>query len=140
MVALGCSPAKPAVVDPPPYSRGTRECPLGFVGAHVTIDDTPDGAVFTFTTDERVAELRERVATSAAMYGPGAHRGLGHGGEHGLGQKHGLALSELPVTTAVETIEHGARLRVLITDFARRAEVRQALHERAERVAAGECP
>jgi hypothetical protein len=43
LLSTACAPSKPPVVDPP-VSRG----------AH----------------DERIAELRERVTTSAAMYGP----------------------------------------------------------------------
>jgi hypothetical protein len=109
----------------------------------MTIDDTPDGATFTFTTADpaQVAELRRRAHDSAAMYGAGARRGLGHDGTHGRGHRHGLALSELlPLETVVEDVPAGARLHVAALDPARAPELQEKLHERAEIVASGECP
>ncbi len=143
LVALlaGCSSTKASLPDPPTSARGQHSCPLGEPGAIVTIDDTADGAVFTFIARDHVDDLRRRVADAANLYGPGAHRGEGHAGLHGRGQKHGLALWELiPVRTTVEPIEGGARLRVTAGDLADLVHLRGELHERAERVAVGECP
>ena len=148
LVMAGCattSPPAPAH-DPPgeivTTAGALRTCPLGLTGTAVAIVDTPEGVDISFTTKGNVDELRRRVRDQAANYGPGSHRGLGHGGMHSGAQTHGLRLSELPsIETRVQDIDGGARLNVMTTDIAARPRVRSELHERAAQiVAVGECP
>ena len=101
-----------AVITPPPDDLRAG-CPLGVPDTRVQITDTRQGVVLTFTTWNRIDELRHRVRDSAAMRGPRAHLGLGHAGRHDLGQGHGLRLADMPVGRAsVEDVELGARLRL----------------------------
>lgn len=89
-------------------------CPFGVDGAQVLVEDTSDGVVMTFTSTTHVSELRERSRDAAMAYGPGEHRGLGHGGHHGEGGKHGLQAMQLPPVKANwEEINEGARIRLV---------------------------
>lgn len=76
------------------------------------------------------------------MYGPGAHRGVGHDGVHGRGEHHGLGLSQLgvPVEAQARDTPEGARISVrpkVATDLEK---MRSALREREARTRSGECP
>jgi len=132
--------------DPPgtiqPTAGAPQRCPLGMVGTNVAIADAADGVDISFTTAGDIEELRRRVRDQAANYGPGAHRGLGHGGAHSGAQTHGLRLSEVSsIDARVQDIEGGARLHVMTTDAAQMTRVRSEIHDRAARmVALGDCP
>jgi hypothetical protein len=106
------------------------------------MSDADDGVVVALRGYGDVTELRRRAHDSAAMYGPGAHRGLGHEGKHGSGEHHGLGLAQLgvPVRAEVEDTPDGARIvvrPVVATDL---ETMRKALHDREERARAGRCP
>lgn len=106
------------------------------------MSDTDDGVVFTLRAFGDVGELRRRARDAAAMYGAGAHRGLGHEGAHGGGHRHGLGLSRLgvPVEAEVEDTPDGARLLVRPKNAADLKRMRAALREREGSTRAGECP
>lgn len=142
VLAGACASSPPrtqtALSGPPTPAHA---CPLGLVSG-VDIEDTRDGVDLTFvTTPARVADLRRRVREAAKAHGPGAHEGLGHEGLHGMGQRHGLRLWDMPpVQTTVTDVDRGARLRLVAIDASRTDALRTAMHERAPHVAAGECP
>lgn len=140
----GCSSSGRATYVGPrtPMSTPSTTCPFGIRGARVSTSDTEDGSVIELRAYGDVAELRRRAHDAAAMYGPGAHRGLGHDGEHGGGEHHGLGLAHLgvPVRAEAEDTPEGARIIVrpiVATDLDK---MRKALREREERTRAGKCP
>jgi hypothetical protein len=116
-------------------------CPLAVEGAHIDVAETQDGVILTITARaDRVDELRRRVRDAAALHGIGAHEGLGHYGRHLGHQRHGLELTRLPpVETAVEDVEHGARLRLVAIVPSQVDAVREQVREKVERVNAGPC-
>jgi hypothetical protein len=76
------------------------------------------------------------------MYGPGAHRGLGHDGAHGGGQRHGLGLAHLgvPVEAVARDTPDGAVIIVRPKDATDLQAMRAALAKREGHVRRGECP
>jgi hypothetical protein len=96
----------------------------------------------TFSGGSRLEELRHRARDAAAMYGPGAHRGLGHQGLHGDGEHHGLGLKELsPPVRAVEVdTDDGARIHITPLNAADAVAVRAEVHARVTRTRMGDCP
>ena len=136
-------------VDRPPFLVGERTlrtdsttCPFGDHGARIGVEDTADGVDITVTTLRDVEELRHRARDAAAMYGPAAHRGLGHHGKHGTGEHHGLGLAELrPEVKAAEVdVPGGAKIHVTPADPAKIDDVRRNVRARAEGARWGECP
>ncbi len=110
-------------------------CVLGVPDTRVQIADTKKGVVLTFSTWDRIDELRHRVRDVAAMHGTHAHRGLGHAGRHGLGQGHGLRLMDMPVGhAAVEDVELGARLRLDAVDDLRVLDLRSQIRARVDEI------
>ena len=109
--------------------------------ATIAVVDTAGGVDLTLTAPaERVQELRRRTRDVAALYGPAAHRGLGHGGKHLGAQRHGLRLSELPALRAdVDDVEGGARLHLVAKISEQADELRARVHERVDEVRAGPC-
>jgi hypothetical protein len=126
----------------PPLKTDSTTCQFGERGVRVAVNDLPDGVEIVVTTIRDVDELRHRARDVAAMYGHGAHRGLGHNGKHGDGAGHGLRLAELrSMVSAVETdIPDGATIRVTPLDPAKVAEVQSDVGARAERAQWGDCP
>lgn len=133
----------------PPFRAGlprepspSTTCPFGFSGARVAIQDTADGVEITVIGYEQLAELQRRARDAAAMYGPGAHRGLGHHGQHGNGQHHGLGLGQLPMRVAAseEDSSDGAIIRVSAMNPIECASMQRLLHRRADRAREGRCP
>jgi hypothetical protein len=124
--------------DPEPSTT----CPFGIRGTRVQMEDTRDGVVLSLHAFGDVEDVRRRARDAAAMYGPGARMGLGHGGAHGKGEQHGLGLVHLgvPVNAMAEDTPEGARIFV----WPKRAEdvgkMRAALVERERRTRTGECP
>jgi len=142
----GCAPAGRA-----PVSMSTGEwaapepsttCPFGIPGARLSMSDHDDGVVIALRAYGDVGEVRRRAHDAAAMYGPGAHRGLGHQGVHGGGHRHGLGLSQLgvPVRAEAENTPEGARITVrpeVATDM---EAMRAALWKREGSARRGDCP
>jgi hypothetical protein len=116
-------------------------CPLGVEGARIDAIDTPTGADVTITTTpEHLADLRRRGDDAAKLYGVGAHKGLGHNGQHLGAQSHGLRLTDLPALSAsVEDIENGVRLHLAARLPSDAEELRSRLHERVEIIRRGPC-
>jgi len=111
---------------------------LGVPDTKVQITDTKEGVALTFTTWNRVDELRRRVRDAAAMHGPHAHMGLGHSGQHELGQGHGLRLADMPVGRAeVDDVDLGARLRLDAVDGLRVADLRSRIRTRIDDIRLG---
>jgi hypothetical protein len=127
--------------EPAPSSESTT-CPFGFRGTRVAFEDTADGVDILLTASGDVAELRRRAKDAAAMYGPGAHRGLGHDGTHGSGLHHGLGLDRLGARVRAEEQDTavGACIHVAAVDSADLARVRTAVRARADAVRVGSCP
>jgi len=125
----------------PMLAEPSSTCPFGFAGARVAVENTNDGADVIITGIGNAREIRQRAKDSAAMYGPGAHRGMGHRGMHGDGQRHGLGLATLsvPVRAIEEDIEEGARIHVTPVRAADRDRMRGALLARAENAQTGSC-
>ena len=48
------------------------------------MSDTEDGTVIELRAYGDATDLRRRAHDAAAMYGPGAHRGVGHDGVHAI--------------------------------------------------------
>jgi hypothetical protein len=144
LLLTACASAKPTVATYQPTNALTptaRACVLGMRGTRLAIEDHGDSTEITFTADKNVDELQRRVHDQAAGFGPGAHSGLGHGGTHGGAHVHGLRLSWLPPTrVTVEDLDLGARISIAAVDPAQRDEVRAGVHERAARMASGDCP
>lgn len=141
----GCSSsgrAPPFVAGLPPTPQPSTTCPFGIRGARVRTSNTDDGVAIAVRAYGDIEEVRRRARDSAAMYGPGAHRGLGHDGKHGGGEHHGLALAELGVPVQAEARDTPDGAVVLVrpvepTDLDR---LRAALAKRVGRVRRGECP
>ena len=134
---LACASAPPTPPATPtttaaPASGG---CPLGIEGARVTVEDTADGVALTFTTVTRVDELRTRARTAAEMHGAGRQQGAGHDGVHGQGGHHGLHAMHLPPATGtVADVPDGARIRLVPSDAADLARLREHARDGAARV------
>jgi hypothetical protein len=126
---------------PSPPSPSTT-CPFGFEGAREGIESTAAGADIRIIAYGDVTELRQRARDAAAMYGPGAHRGLGHHGQHNSGLHHGLGLAELggKVTATEEDTNEGALIHISAVDPATVEGLRTELSARAARARVGECP
>lgn len=124
------------------HSPIVRACPLGVPETRVDVEDMPDGVDVVFKTGAaHVKELRERVRDQAAIHGPEAHAGSGHGGVHGTGQGHGMRLWDMPAKGAnAVDLEGGARLHVVATDDAHVAELRTRVRERVAVLDAHDCP
>jgi hypothetical protein len=125
----------------PVLPEPSSTCPFGFAGARVAVEDTKDGADVIITGIGNAREIRQRAKDSAAMFGPGAHRGIGHHGTHGDGQRHGLGLATLsvPVRATEEDIDEGARIHVTPVRAEDRDRMRGALLARAENTRTGAC-
>jgi hypothetical protein len=66
------------------------------------------------------------------MYGPGAHKGMGHEGHHGEGGQHGLQVMQMPpVHATFGEVESGARIVFVPADVNDKAIVGSKLRERA---------
>lgn len=139
----GCSSSggPPFAVGRTPSREPSTTCPFGVRGARVSMMDTDDGVVIALRAFGDVNELRRRAHDAAAMYGPGAHRGLGHDGEHGNGLRHGLGLAQLgvPVYAVAENTPEGARITVRPKVAADLERMRSALKEREQNARSGEC-
>ena len=112
-------------------AEAPRGCPLGVQGARVTVEDTDDGVAMTFTSPDKVDEMRSRTLGAAAMYGP-RRLGEGHEGQHAQGGHHGLQPMQMPPATAkVDWVPGGARLRLVPADPNDIAALRAHARERA---------
>jgi hypothetical protein len=121
-------------------AEGPRGCALGVPGATVIAEDTPDGIALSFTSKDRVAEMRERANDAAAQHGPGERLGAGHHGRHGHGGEHGLQMMQAPTArTVADDIEGGARIRFVPADPAEREILREKLRERVGAMNAATC-
>ncbi len=125
----------------PSGSPSAQSCPIGVVGSHVDVVDTPVGADLVFTASaERLVDLRARVRSAAQLYGIGAHKGLGHEGKHLGAQRHGLRLTELPLLHAeVEDIDGGARMRLVAEVASQVGDLQGRLRARVDEVNASPC-
>ena len=126
----------------PPRPEPSTTCPFGVRGARVRMSDTEDGVVLALRAFGDVGELRRRAHDAAAIYGPGAHRGLGHDGAHGGGHQHGLGLAHLgvPVEAEAKDTPEGALITVRPKAASDLARMRAALRKREGQVRTGECP
>jgi hypothetical protein len=124
-----------------PTSATIVSCPLGVVGARLSIADTPGGVDLTLVAPrEQVEELRARAQHAAALHGPGKQKGLGHHGTHRNGGHHGLRLGELPpVAVEVVDLDDGALLRLVADNPADVADLRTRAHERVAAVEKAAC-
>jgi len=124
------------------HSPIVRACPLGVPETRIDVEDTSDGVDAVFETSaEHVNELRRRVRDQAAIHGPDAHLGTGHGGVHGTSHAHGLRLWDMPAREASSVdIEAGARLHVVASDPAHVAELRARVRERVATLDSHDCP
>ena len=119
-----------------------KACPLGVPETRIDVEDAPDGVDAVFkTSSEHVNDLRHRVRDQAAIHGPDAHLGTGHGGVHGTGQGHGMRLWDMPAREASAVdIDGGARLHVVASDAAHVAELRARVRERVATLDSHDCP
>jgi hypothetical protein len=141
-VAACATPRDSGVSIREAHSPIVKACPLGVPETRIDVEDTPDGVDAVFKTSAaNVGELRHRVRDQAAIHGPEAHQGAGHGGVHGTGQGHGLRLWDMPVkeATANET-EDGSRLHVIASDAAHVADLRARVRERIATLDSHDCP
>lgn len=83
------------------------EAPSLFISANAS---SAPRVASSLSSSSRVSRARD----AAAMYGPGAHRGLGHDRIHGGGHRHGLGLDQLGVRVRAEaeSTPEGARIIV----------------------------
>ena len=141
--SAGCAANQPPFhAGLPPLETDSTTCQLGDPGVRVRVEDVEDAVDVTVTTIRDVDDLRHRVRDAAAMYGPGAHRGLGHHGKHGNGGHHGLRLAELrPTIKAVEIdVPSGAKIHVTPIESAKLDEVRAEVRARAAQAQWGDGP
>lgn len=140
--ACGPRGKPPFAVGSSPDPEPSTTCPFGIRGARLEMRDTDEGVVIDVRAFGDVNEVRRRAADAAAMYGPGAHRGLGHEGKHGGGERHGLGLSRLGVAVRAksEVSAEGARIVVRPKDARDLDRMRHELWAREGRVRRGECP
>jgi len=126
----------------PPLRTDSTTCQFGERGVRVSVDDAPDGVDVVLTTIRDVDDLRHRAHDAAAMYGAGAHRGLGHNGKHGNGAHHGLGLARLSIPVKAEEVDvwSGAKIHVSPVDPAKVDVVRSEVRARADDAQWGECP
>ncbi len=134
-------------------------CPMAVQGTTVRADDPEGAAAMVFTTPGNVAELRRRVALMAEMHnhrmgmhgarggmGPHAHGESDDGGEPSHrgamqgGMKGGGMMMMPPSATKSEDVEGGARLVFTPRDPAELSNVREHVHQHAERMTSGQCP
>jgi hypothetical protein len=143
LLLVACAPPHESGVSiKDAHSPVVRACPLGVPETRVDVEDVPDGVDVVFKTSAaHVNDLRRRVADQAAIHGPDAHAGTGHGGVHGTGQGHGMRLWDMPAKGAnAVDIEDGARLHVVATDGAHVAELRTRVRERVATLDSHDCP
>ncbi len=130
-------------------------CPMVVQGADVTVADTKDGVVLTFTTDQGdVDELRQRVQYMAQMYemhgGRGHmmwhhmegwhHMGPYHHGGPGMGMGYMGGYGPMPAASAaVTTIDKGARLELKPTYPSQLEALREHARWQQERMHEGAC-
>lgn len=151
-VSFGCagsSPPQASSSSPPAPTRRTplrgelplnMPCPLGVEDATVYAEDVPHGVEVTLTSMANVDELRMRAASAAKAYGPMRHRGIGHDGQHGQGNQHGLQLIWLNrVAIRYEDIPAGARLTIQPDDPSELAKVRATVREHVLDIASRPC-
>jgi hypothetical protein len=125
----GESTARPVAASP---IAAATSCPLGVRGTVIAIRDVGEGVELTFTSRDHADEVRRRVLEVSAVHGAGAHRGVGHEGEHGIGQGHGLHLGDLPpMSAAFEEVPGGARLQLAAIDPEHASTVRDEVRRRA---------
>lgn len=137
--AAACTTAQ---TPAPSLTKGEapRGCALGVPGALVVAEDTPDGIALSFTSKDKVAQMRERANDAAAQHGPGERLGAGHDGRHGHGGEHGLQMVQAPAATSgAADIEGGARIRFTASDPAEKDLLRAKLRERAAAMNAAAC-
>ena len=124
-------------MEPSPAST----CPFGFRGARVAIEHTALGADVVLVAFGDPSVLRRRARDSAAMYGPGARKGMGHDGVHGDGRQHGLGLATIgvPVRASEEDTHEGAIIHVVAVEPRDRERLQEALRSRANAARSGDC-
>jgi hypothetical protein len=113
VLAVSASSYDSPAATPTTSTASNVGCPFGVSGAVATVDDVTDGIAMTvLVPNDRVVELRARARQAAKMYGPGAHKGMGHNGQHERGgRKHGLFGMNLPPSrVSVTDVENGVRL------------------------------
>lgn len=142
VVALisGCG-SPPVRMGERPEQEPSTTCPSGIPGARIRIAETDEGVVFHLKAYGDVHDVQARARDAAAMYGPGAHRGRGHDGAHGVGQHHGLALDRLgvPVDARAENTAAGARIVVTPKDPADLPTLHRVASDRERRARTGGC-
>jgi hypothetical protein len=145
VLLMGCNGQE---IAPPIHTGGERPepvpsstCPFGFQGARVAIERTPLGADVVIEAYGDPAVLRRRARDAAAMYGPGAHRGMGHDGVHGNGKQHGLGLATLgvPVRASEEDTREGAVIHVVAVEPGDRVKLRSVLVQRGNAARSSDC-
>jgi hypothetical protein len=106
------------------------------------MSNTEDGVVIALRAYGDLGEVRRRARDAAAMYGPAAHRGLGHDGKHGGGHQHGLGLARIgvPVEAQAEDTAEGSRITVRPRAASDLEQMRAALWKREASARAGACP
>ena len=138
-VAGGCTTA---LAPAPRLTQGevSRGCPLGVGGATVVAEDTPDGIALSFTSVDKVVEVRERAGDAAAQHGQGQHLGRGHDGRHAEGGDHGLQMMQMPpARAAAADIDGGSRVGFVPNDPADKTVLRAKLRDRAAAMNALAC-
>lgn len=139
----GCAPPRDSGVSiRDAHSPIVKACPLGVPETRIEVEDVPDGVDAVFTTGSaHVNDLRRRVRDQAAIHGPEAHLGTGHGGVHGTGQGHGMRLWDMPAREAfVVELADGARLHVVASDAAQVADLRARVRQRVATLDSRDCP
>lgn len=142
LLSAGCA-EKPPPAPGPPATLDTKNvrstCPLGVDNAHVTFDETANGATLVFsTTPDRLEELRRRTREAAERHGTGKQSGEGHDGKHGLGGgRHGLQAYYLPPSkVTMVMVDDGARLTFTPDRLEDVDALRKVLRYRVERMMA----
>jgi hypothetical protein len=108
----------------------------------LAIDDTAEGVDIRLRAFGDVADVQQRARDAAAMYGPGAHRGEGHDGQHERGGHHGLGLASLgiQIRASEEDTSEGAVVHVAALDEEDRPRLQKVMHLRADDARRGGCP
>lgn len=114
-------------------------CPMQASGTTVTAEDVEGGAAaLRFTTTGDVADLRDRLQRMAEM-----HNRHARGGMHPMRGRSEMMMSPamMQAEARVEAVEGGARLVFTPADPDQGDGLRDAVRQRAERMAAsGQCP
>jgi TusA-related sulfurtransferase len=157
--------AQPSGGGPDTGGRGMHhgammQCPMEVPGTQVSVADTPEGEVVTFTTSspDAVPDLRARIHAMADRYerrhesGQAGmmHDGTSPGGEGGAGsagsgspdeqQAPSRAQTPAPSRAVVEDIEGGARIDITPNDPADVEQLRAAIRARvAQMQETGSC-